>query len=73
MNLNCLYQCCMNPGSQAFTKLCKLVYPWESVSEIQSIKEPWVACIEAAQPILVCKCALLEGLACAGQSTSSSR
>ncbi len=25
--------------SRHFTKLCKLVYPWESVSKIQSIKE----------------------------------
>ncbi len=25
--------------SRHFTKLCKSVYPWESVSEIQSIKE----------------------------------
>ncbi len=26
-------------GPYQATKLCKLVYPWESVSEIQSIKE----------------------------------
>ena len=30
------------PIARHFTKLCKLVYPWESVSEIQSTKDAYM-------------------------------
>ncbi len=39
--LHSLTQPCLT--AYKFTKLCKLVYPWESVSEIQSIKETYLS------------------------------
>ncbi len=36
------------PAYRHFTKLCKLMYPWESVSEIQSIKATVLAKLCAA-------------------------
>ena len=57
--------------SRHFTKLCKVVYPWESVSEIQAIKKSseqdfWLylhslcyrssTCISSAKALRVCSC-----------------